>query len=488
MTEKASSAPWLAALAGVALAGSFPPLGFAPLAWVALWPLLVAFRGRPAAGRFALGAIAGLVWAGFTVAPWLYPAVRSHLAAGALTAILLTTGAVWTYGGVYLAIFALVYSWLPRPRWLAAPSAWVLLETLRAHALGGAPWALLGQSQHALLPVAQIAELGGVASLSFLVLMPAAALAASGRERVIGLAAALVATLAAAAFGASRLAAPIPVETGDDAVAVHVVSGHNLDGDPLLGYFVATAAGPPAALVVWPETAVAGYLEDDPVARAAVARTARSRGWLLLGALRYEGRVAGRRYFNSALLFDPAGERRGIYDKRWLVPFAERSPLPFLRTVERPFTGGDPNPVPLVAGRLRLGPLVCWDAVFPEPALAYTRAGVDLLVNLTSDRDLGRGTLQQLAFSRFRAIETRRWLVRASGTGPTYLVDPLGRVNQGDTLRLVPGSGRPPTFYVRHAGVVAWAPAVLLALLASIGWRERTVVPESERSGAVRTP
>src|SRR5882724_58758 len=69
---------------------------------------------------------------------------------------------------------------------LAAPSAWVLLETLRAHALGGAPWALLGQSQHALLPVAQIAELGGVASLSFLVLMPAAALAASGRERVIG--------------------------------------------------------------------------------------------------------------------------------------------------------------------------------------------------------------------------------------------------------------------------------------------------------------
>ena len=149
---------------------------------------------------------------------------------------------------------------------------------------------------------------------------------------------------------------------------------------------------------------------------------------------------------------------------------------------------GAPNPVPLVAGRLRLGPLVCWDAVFPEPALAYTRAGVDLLVNLTSDRDLGRGTLQQLAFSRFRAIETRRWLVRASGTGPTYLVDPLGRVNQGDTLRLVPGSGRPPTFYVRHAGVVAWAPAVLLALLASIGWRERTVVPESERSGAVRTP
>ena len=484
MMRGASSAPWLAALAGIALAGSFPPLGFAPLGWVALWPLLVAVRARPAAARFVLGAITGLVWAGCTVAPWLYPAIRSHLAAGTLTATLLTTGAVWTYGGVYLAIFALVYSWLPRPRWLAAPAAWVLLETVRAHVLGGAPWALLGHSQHALLALAQIAELGGVGSLSFLVLMPAAALAASGRERIVGLAAALVATLAAATFGASRLAAPTPAEAGD-AVAVRVVSGHNVDPDSLLGYFQASTAGPPAALLIWPENAVAGYLEDDPVARATVAEVARKRGWLLLGAPRYEGRAAARRYFNSALLFDPGGERRGVYDKRWLVPLAERSPLLFLGTVERPFTPGSSQPAPLVAGRLRLGPLVCWDAVFPEPALSYARAGVDLLVNLTSDQDLGRGALQLLAFSRFRAIETRRWLVRASGTGATYLIDSLGRVHQGDTLRVVPGSGPPPTFYVRHAGIVAWVPAVLLALLVGIGPRERIVVPQGEPPGAL---
>src|SRR5262249_23448897 len=214
MRRGASSAPWLAAFAGVALAASFPPLGFAPLAWVALWPLLVAVRTRAAVGRLVLGTITGLVWAGCTVAPWLYPAIRSHLAAGTLTATLLTTGAVWTYGGVYLALFALVYSWLPRPRWLAAPAAWVLLETLRTRLLGGAPWALLGHSQHALLALAQIAELGGVGSLSFLVLMPAAALAAAGRERIVGLAAALVATLAAATFGTSRLAAPTPAEAG----------------------------------------------------------------------------------------------------------------------------------------------------------------------------------------------------------------------------------------------------------------------------------
>jgi len=486
MRRGASSAPWLAALAGIALAASFPPLGFAPLAWVALWPLLVAIRTRPAAGRLALGAVTGLVWAGFTVAPWLYPAIRSHLAAGTLTATLLTTGAVWTYGGVYLAIFALVYSWLPRPRWLAAPAAWVLLETLRAHVLGGAPWALLGHSQHALLALAQIAELGGVGSLSFLVLIPAAALAASGRERIIGLAAALVAALAAATFGASRLAAPTPAEAGDS-VTVRVVSGHNLDADSLLGYFQATTGGPPAALLIWPENAVTSYLEDDPVARATVAQVARTRGWFLLGAPRYEGSGAARRYFNSALLFDPGGERRGVYDKQWLVPLAERSPLPFLHTVERPFTSGSPQPPPLVAGRLRVGPLVCWDAVFPEPALSYTRAGVDLLVNLTSDQDLGRGALQLLAFSRFRAIETRRWLVRASGTGATYLVDPLGRVHEGDTLRLLPGAGSPPTFYARHAGIVVWAPAVLLVLLVAIGWRERMVVPHRERSSAVES-
>src|SRR5207245_160407 len=84
------------------------------------------------------------------------------------------------------AAFAVVYGWLPSPRWLAAPAVWVLLEQIRVRAFGGAPWGLLGHTQHAFLPLAQLAELTGVEGLSFLVLLPAAALAERGRTRRAG--------------------------------------------------------------------------------------------------------------------------------------------------------------------------------------------------------------------------------------------------------------------------------------------------------------
>jgi len=171
-----------------------------------------------------------------------------------------------------------------------------------------------------------------------------------------------------------------------------------------------------------------------------------------------------------SIAFDADGRLRSTYDKRRLVPFGERSPLPALATVPRPFSAGTAD-APLATDRLRVGPLVCWEAIFPALARRYAEQGVDVLVNLTSDRDLGTGASQQLAFSRFRAIETRRWLVRASGTGATVLVDPAGRVHRADTLHLGPPSGRAGrTIYVRFGETMSWLSAALLVAL----WLPRT--------------
>jgi len=419
--------------------------------------------------------VTGITWAEGIAFSWLAAAAGSHLASEPSNAALLAGGAAFLFGGIYLSFFGAVYGILPGPRWLTAPAAWVLLEELRARLLGGAPWALLGQSQHSLTTIAQVAELGGVAALSFLVVMPSAALAARGRERRWGACASLFAVAAALAFGERRVAEWTARDEDRGATATVVaVGGLADDPDPVAAYVAASERAPAAALTIWPESALPGYLQESPESVRRIAAVARSRGWLLLGARHYERAGSARRYRNSALLLAPDGELRAVYTKGRLVPFAERSPWPFPSLVERPYEPGAADPAVLQAGDLRVGALICWESVFAEPAASYARAGVDLLVNLTSDRDLGTGAAQHLAFSRFRAIEARRWLLRASGTGATVAIDPLGRVHPGAVFAIPLGSA-PPGLATRAPWLVPGVAALLLAVgsLASARRRSR---------------
>lgn len=463
-TRRRGGGALIAALAtGALLVASVPPIDFGIVAWVAFWPLLAACRGRGVAARGALGCVAGLAFGVGTVGLWLLPATRAHLAAGAPTAVALTLAAAWLYGGLYIALLAVIHELLPRPRWLSTPAAWVLLEWMRGFVAGGAPWALLGHSQHDAL-VAQIAELGGVPALSFLLMLTSAALAERGRPRCVGVAVALLAIALASAFGVARLAALPPSEGDTTGVEVAILSGYNLERDPVAAYADATGAASAADLVVWPEGVTSGYLQEEPAVAAAIASSAAAHAGLLVGGRRYAGAPPARRYFNSVFLFDGRPAIAAIVDKQRLVPFAEYSPLPWLFDVPRPFSPSVEPPMPLDAAGIRIGPLVCWDVLFDDVARALVQRGADLLVNLSSDRDLGAGAQQLLAFARFRAIETRRWLARASGTGRSYVVDPAGRVLARDRLRIAAASDRPQTLYTRHGELVPGLAALVLTV------------------------
>src|SRR5438105_1333422 len=73
-----------------------------------------------------------------------------------------------------------------------APFAWVAAEWGRGHLFGGFPWGLLGYTQYARLPAIQVAELGGVYAVSFVVLSVNAAVAGTvvlpWRRAVVGIA------------------------------------------------------------------------------------------------------------------------------------------------------------------------------------------------------------------------------------------------------------------------------------------------------------
>lgn len=458
--------PALAALATAGLlVASVPPLDVGLAAWVAFWPLLAACRDRGAGARLALGSVAGIAFGAGTVGLWLLPAARAHLATGAPSAAALTLAAAWLYGGLYIALLALIHPFLPRPRWLTTAAVWVLLEWLRGFVAGGAPWALLGHSQHGAL-VAQIAELGGVPAVSFLLMLVSAALAERGRERRTGLAVALLAVAMACAFGVERLLA-LPPSRGDaSGVEVALVSGHHLAADPLRAYAEATSRTP-ADVVVWPEGSTPGYLQEEDEALGLLAALAPGHAGLVVGGRRYDGPPSARRYFNSVFFFDGRGGIAGVADKQRLVPLAESSALPWLHDLPRPFAPAPAPPAPVEVAGIRIGVLVCWEVLFDDLARDLVRRGADLLVNLSSDRDLGDGAGQLVAFARFRAIETRRWLARASGTGASVLIDPAGRVHERGRLRIARDVARPLTLYTRYGGAVPPIAALLVALAAA---------------------
>ena len=188
------------------------------------------------------------------------------------------------------------------------------------------------------------------------------------------------------------------------------------------------------ALIVWPENAVTEYLESDPMLAAQLAELARRHhADLLFGAPRYE---AGRT-FNSIRLITREGRNGGYYDKQHLVLFAESGllagPPPSNRNDSpRAFSPGDGPGV--LNTFVPIGVSICHEVVYPELMNQAVRAGAQLLVNVSNDGwlDAGSGiaSRQHFAMSIFRAVETRRYLVRGAITGVSGVVDPYGRVVQ----------------------------------------------------------
>lgn len=186
-------------------------------------------------------------------------------------------------------------------------------------------------------------------------------------------------------------------------------------------------------LLVWPETSFLYALPRElPTSGAAVL--AELRGPLLFGGIRKDER--GRR-FNSALLVDADGTIRTAYDKRFLIPFAEFVPFgerlswwgEAAPTLSR-FSSGT-GTTALELGDWRIATPICYETIRPGYVRRLVRrTGAHLLVSLTNDGWFGDSAEPRihLALARFRAIENRRYLVRATNTGISAVVDPLGRL------------------------------------------------------------
>jgi apolipoprotein N-acyltransferase len=419
---------------------------------VALVPFLVAIRRTRARTAIAL-AIVWSVLAAWTLNAWFPRAVAVYFEQPWWVGFAFFLGVSLLTAAPHYALFAVccrrvavpARAWTP----LAVAAAWVATELTRAQTLGGDPWALAGYSQAAYPAVIQVADLGGVYAVGFLIAAVNAALAelwlARGRGRAARGGAVVVAALVAAALAYGA----VPSAPGGPPVRVAIVQG-NLDlgsqwqedfyGRNLDAYLRLTRDAvreTPAPLVVWPESALTFFVEDERLYRLALGALFGPLGAeLLTGGPRAVRAASGPpAYYNAAYLIAPDGTVRARYDKEQLLPFAEYFPLPQLDILRRRFghvreftPGGGGAPFDTPAGKA--GVVICNEAMYGGPARARVAAGATLLVALANDSWIAdaRFAEQALDMAVFRAVEERRDLVRASTWGPSAVVDAHGRV------------------------------------------------------------
>ncbi len=427
--------------------------------------------------------------------------------------------------GLQFGLFAALLAWMgPLRLGLAAPLAFVSLEFLFPSLF---PWRL-ANSQYRVPVLLQTGELAGPFLLSFAIVWantgvlglarivtgrlrgrPEANASHALRTTVVPPLLLLAALLA---FGSWRLNAVRAARSRAPVLRVGIVQGNvsiehksdraffrrNLDTYRAASRAVADAVD----LLIWPETVVQHEIDvvytrltgdDDPL--PGVSRA------LLFGGLALDrGPFTRRRVYNSAFLRGADGRVLGRYDKRILVPFGEYMPLgerfPSLRALSPAtsnFSAGSEPAVLALDSRARVGALICYEDVIPAPARAAVGRGATLLVNLTNDAWYGDTAepIQHQALAAWRAVETRRDLVRATNTGLTSLVGATGE-NLGelatfsvDTLvtevRLLGGS----TIYDAVGDLFAWG-VVLTTLAAALGRRRKRAPRPAKRSSRAK--
>jgi apolipoprotein N-acyltransferase len=431
----------LTVFSALCLIAAFPKLDFWWAAWFGLVPLLCLLDVKGPRASFGWSYLCGLIFfAG--VIYW----IKYVTVAGAVLLV--------AYLALYFGLFGWLYHYIRRRSCLvqmvAVPAAWVLTEFFRSRLLTGFGWAALGLTQYERLVMIQIADIGGVYAVSFvlvfinLVLKGCFVDALARQKRIPGAlcAAAAAVTVLVAGYGLIRMARP----RYDGEFRTAVVQG-NIDLETrwretawlsIIETYLelsrrAVADAP--ELIIWPETAFPAFLWEDEIFLAGTKEFAREhRTALLLGAVaRFD-----ENYYNAAILLAPDGRPAGHYFKNHLVPYGEYIPFrkyfPFLSYLIPidDFTAGRDKAVLRLPGVFdaAFSVLICFEDTVAGLVRGFVLNGAEVLVNITNDawfRD-SKEPFMHLQSSVFRAVEYKRSVIRAANTGVSAFIDPAGRV------------------------------------------------------------
>jgi apolipoprotein N-acyltransferase len=507
-----------AAVSALLLILSFPPFELSFLAWIALAPLLKVIAGGVTTRRALwLGWLTGFEFT-FFAENWI---AHSMTHFGQMLTVIAYAVAMLFAAilAIFPALFAAAMAKLTRRfGWWAialSPVVWVATEWLRP-IVTGVTWNALGVSQVMHFRIASLSRLGGVYLVSAEIVAVSAliVLALKFRERAVARAAAVLLLVAAVFF---MLSPQLSRQEKSGAIVTVVGVQPNLPPDStvterdldnvirLTKEAINRAPDKRADIVIWAESPLALFYENEPVIRERLDALARETGSYLIASTATR---EGDQYFNSVHTISPRSNSQSEakpmrrYDKIRLVPFGEYVPWRsvfgrFVPTIVGDFTPGNEAVVNLLrlgaeraviiqgegnapsaaiertTNYVRVGSFVCYEAAYPNLVRRFAQNGATLLVNVSNDAWFGNtaGARQHLMHAMMRAIENDRDLVRVTNSGISALatadgraVDPLPMFTSGAQVWQAQSRGV-HTFYTQRGDYFAIGCAILTAAI-----------------------
>lgn len=436
----------LALVLGMTMVLGYAPFHLFLVPVVALAGLFRLVAAQASAARAALAAFCfGLGMFGTGVS-WVFISLHTY---GGMPAMLAVgaTGLFCAFLALFPTLFGTVCWYAHSPalsfRIITVPALWVGSEWLRGTLFTGFPWLTVGYSQIPGSPLSGYAPVFGVYGLSAVVALTAAILllalfpSAVVRRAIpvaIGIGLWIIGAALQQVAWTSPVATPIPVAV----LQGNIPQDRKWRADalaPTLQSYLSLARQSQAKLVVLPETAIPVFADQMSAAYATslAQHAANNNGDMIIGIVERVHHNGSIRYYNSAISTGTSPAQ--TYRKQHLVPFGEYIPPLFgwvLNVLQIPLTDmtpGAPAGATLKVAGEKVATNICFEDVFGEEIIRAL-PNATLLVNLSNIAWFGDSLAipQHLQISQTRALETGRYMLRATNTGATAIIDQRGRV------------------------------------------------------------
>lgn len=440
LTQNKLARRLLAIIAGGLVPFAFQPFGFYFLIFISLSTLFyLCYKTDSAKECFISGYLFGLSMFGIGVS-WLHISINLFggmhiIGAWFFTFLLIAFISLYPALCVYLA-----NRFFKKHALLVLPALWLISEWARGWIFSGFPWLNIGTSQTD-SPLVNFAAVIGDYGISFVVcvitILIVSLFISNLKTKVIS------SSIIVCIFLVSLLLENINwTETTGKELNVALIQGaipqeikwRREFRDKT--YEIYSSLSQPywsLDLIIWPETAIPSYYHtaSDFIDRISDKRQ-NANAYFMSGLVKKD--LTSDKYFNSILLMDGAHR---FYNKHHLVPFGEYLPLKsildrFLRFLQIPmsdFSAGKFENKVLETDKAIFGMSICYEDAYGKE-IRQALPDANILINVSNDAWFGDSFAphQHLQIARMRAIENGRYLLRATNTGISAIIDNKGKI------------------------------------------------------------